>query len=232
MRSLLCSAKWSKLPSGALLLFLFSSTGFLLHRCEWATISVSQLLCLFVGWKDNDAVFLNAQVVSLPFPFSHSPPLPHLSTLSLTSHSPQLLTCTLYSSQCLSLISFPTILSLPFFTPLSGFISLTSCPLSLSPFLSFAGLQTAERLSTKASYSSPRTAPSITPDRPFPPIHRKDAHTYTHIHMHLLGSALKNWHTCASQISKQSTAKEQCANYQLILILWLCTIQYFLLHGY
>lgn len=104
-----------------------------------ATISyISQLLCLFVGRGDNGAVFLNAQVVS-PFVFSHSPPLPHLSTRSLTSRSPlpspRRLTCTPPASQCLSHLSSPILSFLP---PLSGYLPHLMPP-SLSPFLSFAG---------------------------------------------------------------------------------------------
>lgn len=114
--------------------FFLSGTFVFLFPPTWmATISyISQLLCLFVGWKDNGAVFLNAQVVSLSFSFltfpsSSSPlhPFPHL-----TSH--------LYSPHFTVSLSSPPpprFISLPLFFP---FIWLS--PLTSSPFLSHYSL--------------------------------------------------------------------------------------------
>lgn len=111
--------------------------------CTWmSTISyISQRLCLCVGWRDNGAVFLNAQAVALSFPFSH-PPLPHLSSsplnpfshLSAPSISPVL---PMRSSD--ALISSALFYLPCSFLPLYLAISLTLPPFSLT-FLSFTGL--------------------------------------------------------------------------------------------
>ena len=163
-----------------------------------ATISyISQLLCLFVGRGDNGAVFLNAQVVS-PFVFSHSPPLPQLSTRSLTSRSPLPspppgVSPVLPQLHSVSLIS-PPIFYL--FFPLYLAISLTSCPLLSHLFSPSPGSQTAERLSTKASYSSPQRCTLRNPQQAMPPPHTaQKAHTQTH-KLGLVQQS-KNWHTHA-----------------------------------
>lgn len=120
---------------------------FLLPLTWMATISyISQLLCLFVGCVDNGAVFLNAQVVSLSLsPFSHSPPLPHLSTHSLTSRStsppppppPPRPASHLYSPHLTVSLSSP----LPYFISLSSFLPLyLAISLTSWPFLSHLSL--------------------------------------------------------------------------------------------
>ncbi len=109
---------------------------FLLPRTWMATIFyISQLLCLFVGFGDNGAVFLNAQVVSLSFlsfltfPTSSSPlhPSSHLT-------SPPRASPVLPALHSVSLISSPLFYLPSPFLPLYLAISLTTCPFSLSPF--------------------------------------------------------------------------------------------------
>lgn len=208
--------------------FSFSSDlCFLFPPTRKATISyISQLLCLFFGWGDKGAVFLNAQVVFSPLSFLTIPS----SSSPLHPTPPPLPTSHLYSPH--SLISSPLFYLSISFLPLYLAIYLTSCPLSLSPFSPSLVLQTAERLSTKASYSSPHAAPSITPTG-YSPRHCAKADAHTHMHTKLGWFAIEELaHTCTRQTSKQSAAREQCVDSQLILILWLCTIQYFFqLHG-
>lgn len=128
-----------------------------------------------------------------------------------------LLTCTPHTVSLSS--SLPNVISLPLFFPL--YLHHLTPSLSLT-FLPFSGLQTADRLNTKASYSSPRTAPSITPTG-YSPWHCAKAHTHK-----LAWFGIEELtHTCTWQTSKQSAARKQCVDSQLILILWLCTIQYF-----
>ncbi len=235
MRSGLCSAEWSKLPTGGTfssvfslsLFFFFSWDICFLFPLTWmATISyISQLLCLFVGWRDNGAVFLNAQVVSLSFSFltfpsSSSPPRPFSHLTFPPRVSPVFPTL----SRCLSHLLSPLFYLSSSFLPLYLAISLTSWP-----FLSHLSLLHWFADSWETEHKSILfITPHCTlhnPNRLFPLTQCKGAHTRTHKSAWFYIEELA--HTCTRQTSKQSAAREQCVDSQLILIPWLCTIQYF-----
>lgn len=115
-----------------LFFLIFLEAFFCFCPCTWmSTISyISQRLCLCVGWRDNGAVFLNAQSL---FPFlSHIPPFPPLFLTSkpiLSPLSSQYLTCTPHAEQWRSHLLCAILSPSLFSSPLFGYLSY------LTPFL-------------------------------------------------------------------------------------------------
>lgn len=144
------------------------------QRCSVLECTSSLSLLYFLTFPSSSPRY--------PFSYLTSPP-PHTS-----------LTCTPHFTAFLSSL-FSYFISPPLFFP---FICWSpSPPAPFYPtFLSSTGLQTAERLSTKAFYSSPHTAPSIAPTD-YSPRHSAMAHTCVRTHKYSLDSTLKNWHTHA-----------------------------------
>lgn len=173
--------------------FLFFSWDicFLFPLTWMATISyISQLLCLFVGWRDNGAVFLNAQVVSLSFPFltfpsSSSPPRPFSH---LTPPPPSRLTCAPHTFTVSLSSPLPLFYRSSSFLPLYLAISLTSCP-----FLSHLSLLHWFADSWETEHKSILfITPHCTlhnPNRLFPLTQCKGTHTYTQIRL------VQHWRT-------------------------------------
>lgn len=148
--------------------------------CTWmSTISyISQRLCLCVGWRDNGAVFLNAQAVALSFPFSHPPFLTSKPILSPLSS--QYLTCTPHAEQWRSHLLCAILSPLLFSSPLFGYLSY------LTPFLPHLSLLHWFVDSCGAEHKSilfitPRCT-LHNPNRLFPLTQCKGTHTQTHTH--------------------------------------------------
>ena len=178
VRSGLCSAEWSKLPSGH---FPFHSFPVFFSFLHWHERQCVLKLDNFFVWSVDCAVeaLFNAPLVS-PL-FSHVPLLFLTPTPILSPHTPMCLTCAPHFTMFLSSLLL-----------LSPFTFIRLSPASRAP----VSLQTAERISTKESYSSPHSAPSIT-STGYSPWNTAEAHTHTHTHTNSLGSTLRNWHTHA-----------------------------------
>lgn len=188
------------------------------------TIShISHALCLRVSQGDGGGSGgVNAQEVSLLSRFTFadsSSPLNPFSHLSSPSNSPLL-----PARNGAALISSPLFYlpssSLPLYLP----ISLTLPPPLLSHlsllhwFVDSCGTEHKSIL-----FITPRCT-LHNPNRLFPLTQWKGTHTQIGLVQHWrIGTHMRR------QTSKQSAAREQCVDSQLILILWLCTIQYFFL---
>lgn len=201
MRSGLCSAEWSKLPSQHFL-SLFSSLFpicYLLPLTREAKIShISQLLCLFVHRAEETMLPCSwtYKLVFLSFLCSRSParasplrPFSHL-TAPLPPSPPLCVSPVLPTSQRSSHLTLPHFISLPLFFPFIWPSSLTSCPflshLSLLPW--FADSWETEHKSIP--FITPRCSVH-NPKRLFPLTLCKGTHTDS------LRSTLNNWHTHA-----------------------------------
>ena len=238
-RSGLRSAEWSKLPttfsplSSSLISYVpFSFSRdicFLFFSPTWTAMisDISQLLCLFVVRGDNVAGVLECTSSLSLVSFLHFLTLPPI----LSPLVPRRLTCTPHTSQRLAHPPLPYFISPSSFLPpaLSG-----DLPHLVPPFLSHLSLlhRFADSWKTehKSSLFITRHCTLRNPNRPFPLTLCKGPYTHTHTHKLAWFGNEGLAHTCPRQTSKQSAAREQCVDSQLILIMWLCAVQYFFLY--
>lgn len=185
MRSFLCSAELSKLLVEAVLhLFILFVTFFFFHchECQqFLAFPTSLSLCCLRRQHCRFLECTSDNLFILTFPSSSSPPYPFCHLLSPTS--PLLL-----KSNSVALIFSPLFyLSSSFFSLI--WLSTSPHPLFFLTFLPFTGLSTSLGPGTKASYSSPRTAPPYNPKRLFPQ-HSADTQANAYVrartHTHLL----------------------------------------------
>lgn len=184
MRSGLCSAEWSKLPSQHFLFFPLSFFPFVVffhwhERQRFPTLVNFFVFLCTVLRRQRCSVLECTSSLSLlsllTFPSCSSPLHPFSHLTATLPPPPSCVSPVLPTSQCFSHLLSPILSLFLLSSPLSGHPPSPPAPFSLT-FLSSPGLQTAERLSTKVSHSSPHTAPSITPTG-YSPWHCAKAHT-------------------------------------------------------